>query len=73
MLWTKRFYGHLGVSEFSGDSREFRDFRDSRDSSSEKSPFVMTPFVLFPTGQGEEEEKDLAPRRDLLLQPRAGC
>ena len=26
------------------DSREFRDFRDSRDSSSEKAPFVMTPF-----------------------------
>ena len=29
---------------FSRDSREFRDFRDSRDSSSEKTPFVMTPF-----------------------------
>ena len=28
------------VSEF----RDFRDFRDSRDSSSEKTPFVMTPF-----------------------------
>ena len=29
---------------FSRDFREFRDFRDSRDSSSEKTPFVMTPF-----------------------------
>ena len=29
---------------FSRDSRESRDFRDSRDSSSEKTPFVMTPF-----------------------------
>ena len=29
---------------FSRDSREFRDFRNSRDSSSEKTPFVMTPF-----------------------------
>ena len=29
---------------FSRDSREFRDFRDSRESSSEKTPFVMTPF-----------------------------
>ena len=25
-------------------SREFRDFRDSRGSSSEKTPFIMTPF-----------------------------
>ena len=25
-------------------SRDFRDFRDSRDFSSEKTPFVMTPF-----------------------------
>ena len=32
------------VRAFSRDSREFRDFRDSRDSSSEKTPFVMTPF-----------------------------
>ena len=32
------------VRPFSRDSREFRDFRDSRDSSSEKTPFVMTPF-----------------------------
>ena len=31
---------------FSRDSREFRDFRDSRDSSSEKTPFVMTPFSV---------------------------
>ena len=30
---------------FSRDSREFRDFRDSRDFSSEKTPFVMTPFA----------------------------
>ena len=29
---------------FSRDSRKFRDFRDSRDFSSEKTPFVMTPF-----------------------------
>ena len=29
---------------FSRDSREFRDVRDSRDFSSEKTPFVMTPF-----------------------------
>ena len=29
---------------FSRDSRESRDFRDSRDFSSEKTPFVMTPF-----------------------------
>ena len=28
----------------SRDSREFREFRVSRDSSSEKTPFVMTPF-----------------------------
>ena len=26
--------------------REFREFRDSRDSSSEKTPFVMTPFSV---------------------------
>ena len=32
------------IGPFSRDSREFRDFRDSRDSSSEKTPFVMTPF-----------------------------
>ena len=32
------------VRPFSRDSREFRDFRDSRDSSSQKTPFVMTPF-----------------------------
>ena len=32
------------VRPSSRDSREFRDFRDSRDSSSEKTPFVMTPF-----------------------------
>ena len=32
------------IRPFSRDSREFRDFRDSRDSSSEKTPFVMTPF-----------------------------
>ena len=25
-------------------SRDFREFRDFRDSSSEKTPFVMTPF-----------------------------
>ena len=27
------------------DSKEFRDFRDARESSSEKTPFVMTPFA----------------------------
>ena len=32
------------LQPFSRDSRETRDFRDSRDSSSEKTPFVMTPF-----------------------------
>ena len=32
------------IRPFSRDSREFRDFRDSRDSSSEKTPFVLTPF-----------------------------
>ena len=33
------------IRPFSSDSRESRDFfRDSRDSSSEKTPFVMTPF-----------------------------
>ena len=32
------------IRPFSRDSREFRDLRDSRDSSSEKTPFVMTPF-----------------------------
>ena len=32
------------IRPLSRDSREFRDFRDSRDSSSEKTPFVMTPF-----------------------------
>ena len=32
------------IRRFSRDSRELRDFRDSRDSSSEKTPFVMTPF-----------------------------
>ena len=31
---------------FSRDSRGFRDFRDSRDFSSEKTPFVMTPFSV---------------------------
>ena len=32
------------IGPFFRDSREFRDFRDSRDSSSQKTPFVMTPF-----------------------------
>ena len=32
------------IRSFSRDSRESRDFRDSRDFSSEKTPFVMTPF-----------------------------
>ena len=51
--------GPLQKSPFSRDSREFRDLEnpqtlekkgesdhvlDSRDSSSEKTPFVMTPF-----------------------------
>ena len=31
---------------FSGDSMESGDFRDSRDPSSEKAPFVMTPFSV---------------------------
>ena len=34
----------MRIRPFSRDSRESRDFRDSRDSSSEKTPFVMTPF-----------------------------
>ena len=33
-----------GVHPFPLFSKEIRDFRDSRDSSSEKTPFVMTPF-----------------------------
>ena len=36
------------IQPFSRDSREFRDFRDSRDFSSEKTPFVMTPFPKGP-------------------------
>ena len=32
------------IRSFSRDFRESRDFRDSRASSSEKTPFVMTPF-----------------------------
>ena len=32
------------IQPLSRDSSEIRDFRDSRDSSSEKIPFVMTPF-----------------------------
>ena len=32
------------IRPFSRASRESRDIRDSRDSSSEKTPFVMTPF-----------------------------
>ena len=32
------------IRPFSRDSADLRDFRDSRDSSSEKTPFVMTPF-----------------------------
>ena len=32
------------IRPFSRDSREFRESRVSRDSSSEKTPFVMTPF-----------------------------
>ena len=32
------------IRTFSRDSREFRDVRDSRNSSSQKTPFVMTPF-----------------------------
>ena len=32
------------IRPFSRDSREFKHFRISRDSSSEKTPFVMTPF-----------------------------
>ena len=31
---------------FSRDSRECRDCRDFRDSSSEKTPFVVTPFPV---------------------------
>ena len=37
---------------FSRDSRESRDFRDSRDFSSEKTPFVMTPFSGPPHALG---------------------
>ena len=33
-----------GDSDHFLESREFRDLEDSRDSSSEKTPFVMTPF-----------------------------
>ena len=42
------------------DSREFRDFRDSRDFSSEKTPFVMTPFFLVPifTAIAEKREEN---------------
>ena len=43
----------------SRDSREFRDFRDPRESSSEKTPFVMTPFSgpeVRGGGCGESEE-----------------
>ena len=36
--------GKERIIRLSRDSREFRDFRDSRDASSEKTPFVMTPF-----------------------------
>ena len=32
------------IRPFSRESKEFGDLRDSRDSSSEKTPFVMTPF-----------------------------
>ena len=32
------------IGPCSRDSREFRDCRDSRHSSSEKTPFVLTPF-----------------------------
>ena len=32
------------IRPFSRDSRESRDCRDSREFSSEKAPFVMTPF-----------------------------
>ena len=32
------------IRPLSRDSRESRDFRDSRDCSSEKTPFIMTPF-----------------------------
>ena len=40
----ERLWKTKEIRPFSTDSREFRDFRDSRDFSSEKTPFVMTPF-----------------------------
>ena len=43
---------------FSRDSREFRDFRDSRDFSSEKTPFVMTPFSIPEQGEQVQLSKN---------------
>ena len=42
------------IRPFSRESRESRNFRDSRDSSSEKTPFVMTPFSGPGIGVGVE-------------------
>ena len=45
-IFENRQTGKQGrIRAFSRDSSPLsRDFRDSRDSSSEKTPFVMTPF-----------------------------
>ena len=48
------------IRPFSRDSRESRDFRDSRDSSSEKTPFVMTPFS-GPEGKLHSTQMVLSP------------
>ena len=55
------------IRPFSRDSREFRDSRDSRDSSSEKTPFVMTPFSGFdkkcPVGDPQLKKRSCGPAR----------
>ena len=53
------------IRPFSRDAGELRDHRDSRDSSSEKTPFVMTPFSGADNNRGQG-------RRALDYQGRVG-
>ena len=55
------------IPPFSRDSRESRDFRDSRDFSSEKTPFVMTPF------SGPERRARFEWKQRVRTNSRGGC
>ena len=50
----------------------FRDFRDSRDSSSEKTPFVMTPFFCPELLLGKRNHTPPCSSAELSLQKKKG-